>query len=89
MPHCLVDESTRSESEGRYGKNVRGSFEADTQIGFRAVSFNYISYITYSHPKTPINFYPNEMNNKTKAYVWVVKTEAMGSRIFEKMKSKW
>ena len=89
MPVCQQNEATRSEVDGKYGKNIRGYFEADTQIGFRAVNFNYVSYVNYSHPKVPINFYPSAQNNYTKGLSWVVKAEAQGSRIFDKMNSKW
>ena len=89
MPQCKADPSSRHEHRGKYGKTVRGGFRAPTTIGFNAVSFDYISNVTYSHPKLPVNLCPSQKNNWTKSLRWRVTTDSESSRIFNSFKSEW
>ena len=89
MPSCHADPSTKYEEIAKSGKSVRGGFLAPTRIGFNAISFDYTSKVTYSHPKLPVNIHPNKENNFSKGLLWRVTTESDSSRIFNKFSSEW
>ena len=83
MPESKVDEHTKSERLGKYKTNIHGNFDATTRIGFNAVSFDYISKVSYSHPTVPVNF------KNTHKLSWRVTSLSDSSRIFDSMTSEW
>mmetsp|Transcript_11477 Transcript_11477/g.15485 ORF Transcript_11477/g.15485 Transcript_11477/m.15485 type:complete len:115 (+) Transcript_11477:95-439(+) len=58
MPGCHIDQATAYE-QLKSNKIVKGGFDAPTRIGFNAVSFDYISRVTYEHPQLPVNLHPS------------------------------
>ena len=83
MPESRVHKETKVSKTGQYGKNKNGRFDATTTIGFNAVSFDYVSKVTYSHPVVPVNF------KNPKNLSWRVTSLADSSRIFDSMNSEW
>ena len=83
MPQSRVHSNTRREELGKYKRNVHGGFDATTTIGFNAVSFDYVSKVSYSHPIVPVNF------RDAQKLSWRVTSESASSRIFNSMNSEW
>ena len=91
MPSCYADPLTKFESSNGNGSSnlrsssiVRGGFSAPTRIGFNAISFDYTSKVTYSHPKLPVN-----LSSGTRSLLWRVQTVSESSRIFNSLSSEW
>lgn len=87
MPACHADLATKYENSHPESGIVKGGFSAPTRIGFNAVSFDYASKVTYTHPKLPVDFCGRRM--KKKSLIWKVTTVSESSRIFNSLSSEW
>lgn len=64
---------------------MKGSFKAPTRIGFNAVSFEYTSNVSYSHPDLPVRLSPSTARSLS----WRVNTVSDSSLIFNSFRSEW
>lgn len=85
MPSCYAEPASKQETVGE--RTVKGKFDAPTQIGFNAISFEYTSRVSYVHPILPVNLHPS--SEKLASLRWRVSTETDSSRIFNSLKSTW
>ena len=82
----VIGKSDRSNQSGM--RRVRGGFDAPTRIGFNAVSFDYVSRVTYSHPILPIPLHLASQQKRNPLY-WRVTTISGETRIFNAFSSEW
>ncbi len=82
MPESRVLPESRSFTLEN-GADCRGSFDATTKIGFKAINFSYVSHVSYAHPQLPVNF------AMTEGLAWEVKSVSATTNIFNSMVSNW
>ena len=82
MPESRILPESRSFPPENRGY-CRGSFDAVTKIGFKAVNFSYESHVSYVHPRVPVNFAYSE------GLSWEVKSVSATTNIFNSMVSNW